>query len=68
MDNFRNSVKNIMFVFLLLFVALITYIAYFQTFQANSIAEKEGKFVIDNDKLIHLRSISARNYLMQENR
>ena len=42
MDNFRNSVKNIMFVFLLLFVALITYIAYFQTFQANSIAEKEG--------------------------
>ena len=42
MDNFRNSVKNIMFVFLLLFVGLITYIAYFQTFQANSIAEKEG--------------------------
>ena len=26
------------------------------------------KFVIENDQLIHLRSISARNYLMQENR
>ena len=25
------------------------------------------KFVIDNDQLIHPRSVKARNYLMQEN-
>lgn len=42
MGDFRNSVKKVMIVFLVLFVALITYIAYFQAFKAPSIAADEG--------------------------
>lgn len=40
--DFRNSVKRVMVVILLLFVALITYIAYFQAFRAPSIASDQG--------------------------
>ena len=42
MNDFRNSVKQVMVVFLFLFVALITYIAYFQAFKASDIAADEG--------------------------
>lgn len=42
MNDFRNSVKKVMVVFLFLFVALITYIAYFQAFKATDIAEDSG--------------------------
>lgn len=42
MGDFRNSVKKVMIVFLILFVALITYIAYFQAFKAPDIAADEG--------------------------
>lgn len=42
MNDFRNSVKQVMVVFLFLFVALITYIAYFQAFKASDIATDNG--------------------------
>ena len=42
MNDFRSSVKKIMAVFLFLFIALISYIAYFQLFQAPSIAADQG--------------------------
>lgn len=42
MNDFRNSVKQVMVVFLFLFVALITYIAYFQAFKASDIAADNG--------------------------
>lgn len=42
MKDFNNSVKRIMVIFLFLFVGLISYIAYFQTFRAPSIAEDQG--------------------------
>ena len=38
MNDFRNNVKRVMAVFLVLFVALISYIAYFQIFEAPGIA------------------------------
>ena len=40
-DN-SNSIKQVMIVFLFCFVALISYIAYFQTFSAPAIAEQPG--------------------------
>lgn len=42
MNDFRNSVKNVMVVFLILFVSLISYIAYFQAFKATDIAAQQG--------------------------
>lgn len=42
MDDFRNNVKQVMAVFLFLFVALISYIAYFQVFEAPTLAEDSG--------------------------
>ena len=42
MNDFKNSVKGVMAVFLVLFVGLISYIAYFQTFKANDIANDSG--------------------------
>lgn len=42
MNDFRNNVKKVMAVFLILFVALISYIAYFQTFKAPDIAAQQG--------------------------
>ena len=39
MNNLAKSVKNIMTIFLILFVGLISYIAYFQIFKAPAIAE-----------------------------
>ena len=42
MNDFRKNVKVVMAIFLMLFVSLITYIAYFQTFRSSEIAEKEG--------------------------
>ena len=42
MNDFRNNVKKVMAVFLILFVALISYIAYFQTFKAPDIATQQG--------------------------
>lgn len=38
MNDFKDSVKKVMFIFLFFFVALISYIAYFQTFKAPDIA------------------------------
>lgn len=42
MNDFKNSVKGVMVVFLVLFVGLISYIAYFQTFRASDIASDSG--------------------------
>lgn len=42
MNDFRSNVKKVMVVFLFLFVGLISYIAYFQTFKAPKLAEDEG--------------------------
>ncbi|WP_143315968.1 penicillin-binding protein 2 [Clostridium sp. HBUAS56017] len=42
MNDFRNSVKKVMVVFLFFFVALISYIAYFQAFQAPDLAASTG--------------------------
>ena len=42
MKNISDSVKQVMVVFLFLFVALISYIAYFQVFTATNIAEQQG--------------------------
>ncbi|MBC2504744.1 penicillin-binding protein 2, partial [Clostridium saccharobutylicum] len=42
MKNVSNSIKQVMVVFLFCFVALISYIAYFQVFSAPTIAESEG--------------------------
>lgn len=42
MKNISNSIKQVMVVFLFLFVALISYIAYFQVFSAPKIAEEQG--------------------------
>lgn len=42
MKNVSNSIKQVMVVFLFCFVALITYIAYFQVFSAPNIAEQQG--------------------------
>ena len=42
MNDFRNSVKKVMVVFLFCFIALISYIAYFQAFRAHDIAAEQG--------------------------
>ncbi|AWK50101.1 penicillin-binding protein [Clostridium beijerinckii] len=42
MKNISNSIKQVMVVFLFCFVALISYIAYFQVFSAPNIAEGQG--------------------------
>ncbi|EHJ02290.1 penicillin-binding protein transpeptidase [Clostridium sp. DL-VIII] len=42
MKNVSNSIKQVMIVFLFCFVALISYIAYFQVFSAPAIAEGAG--------------------------
>lgn len=42
MKNISNSIKQVMVVFLFCFVALISYIAYFQVFSAPTIAEQQG--------------------------
>lgn len=42
MNDFRNSVKKVMIVFLFCFIALISYIAYFQAFRAHDIAAEQG--------------------------
>jgi cell division protein FtsI/penicillin-binding protein 2 len=42
MNDFRNSVKKVMVVFLFCFIALISYIAYFQAFRAPDIAAQQG--------------------------
>jgi cell division protein FtsI/penicillin-binding protein 2 len=42
MNDFRGSVKKVMVVFLFFFVALISYIAYFQAFQAPDLAVSTG--------------------------
>lgn len=42
MNDFRNSVKKVMVVFLFFFVALISYIAYFQAFKAPELASQPG--------------------------
>lgn len=41
MNDFRNSVKGVMVVFLFFFVALISYIAYFQAFKAHDLATSD---------------------------
>lgn len=42
MKNVSNSIKQVMVIFLFCFVALISYIAYFQVFSAPNIAEEQG--------------------------
>lgn len=42
MNNFKNSVKNVMIVFTIFFVGLISYIAYFQAFKAHDISNDTG--------------------------
>jgi len=42
LKNSSNSIKQVMVVFLFCFVALISYIAYFQVFSAPNIAEQQG--------------------------
>jgi cell division protein FtsI/penicillin-binding protein 2 len=42
LKNVSNSIKQVMVVFLFCFVALISYIAYFQVFSAPKIAEQQG--------------------------
>ena len=42
MKNVSNNIKQVMVVFLFCFVALISYIAYFQVFSAPNIAEEKG--------------------------
>ena len=42
MNDFKDSVKKVMIIFLFFFVALISYIAYFQTFKAPDIAADAG--------------------------
>ncbi|MVX62961.1 penicillin-binding protein 2 [Clostridium chromiireducens] len=42
MKNISDSIKQVMVVFLFLFVALISYIAYFQVFSAPNIADQQG--------------------------
>lgn len=52
-DN-SNNIKQVMIVFLFCFVALISYIAYFQTFSAPSIAEQPGNkriYAVSNEVL-----------------
>ena len=52
-DN-SNSIKQVMIVFLFCFVALISYIAYFQTFSAPGIAEQPGNkriYAVSNEVL-----------------
>ena len=41
-DDIKKSVTKVMMVFLFCFIALITYIAYFQAFKAPEIAAKPG--------------------------
>lgn len=42
MNDFKDNVKKVMVIFLFFFVALISYIAYFQTFKAPDIAADQG--------------------------
>ncbi|MDO5517001.1 MAG: penicillin-binding protein 2 [Clostridium sp.] len=42
MKNISDSIKQVMVVFLFCFVALISYIAYFQVFSAPNLAEQQG--------------------------
>lgn len=52
-DN-SNSIKQVMVVFLFCFVALISYIAYFQTFSAPAIADQPGNkriYAVSNEVL-----------------
>lgn len=63
MKNVSNSIKQVMVVFLFLFVALISYIAYFQVFSAPKIAEQTG-----NKRLWAIRNEVLRGTIYDRNK
>ncbi|MDS0526228.1 penicillin-binding protein 2 [Clostridium sp. SHJSY1] len=54
MNDFRNSVKGVMVVFLFFFVALISYIAYFQAFEAHDLAtsNSNGRVIAKKNEVV----------------
>lgn len=46
MNDLKKNVTKVMIVFLFLFIALISYIAYFQVFKAYNIAHKQGNRIV----------------------
>lgn len=63
MKNVSNSIKQVMVVFLFFFVALISYIAYFQVFSAPNIAEQTG-----NKRLWAIRNEVLRGTIYDRNK
>lgn len=63
MKNLSNSVKQVMVVFLFCFVALISYIAYFQFFLADNIANEQG-----NQRLWAVRNEVLRGTIYDRNK
>ncbi|OOM16613.1 peptidoglycan D,D-transpeptidase FtsI family protein [Clostridium saccharobutylicum] len=63
MKNISDSVKQVMVVFLFCFVALISYIAYFQFFSAPTIAEQDG-----NQRLWAVRNEVLRGTIYDRNK
>jgi len=63
MNDFRSSVKKVMVVFLFCFIALISYIAYFQAFRAPDIAAQQG-----NKRLWAKRNEVLRGTIYDRNR
>lgn len=63
MKNVSNSVKQVMVVFLFCFVALISYIAYFQFFLADNIANQQ-----DNKRLWAVRNEVLRGTIYDRNK
>lgn len=63
MKNVSNSIKQVMVVFLFFFVALISYIAYFQVFSAPKIAEQTG-----NKRLWAIRNEVLRGTIYDRNK
>ena len=50
MNQFGNNVKKVMIVFLFLFIALISYIAYFQAFKAPDLAKDTNNKRVAGEK------------------
>lgn len=63
MKNVSNSVKQVMVVFLFCFVALISYIAYFQVFLADNLANEQG-----NKRLWAIRNEVLRGTIYDRNK
>jgi len=63
LKNVSNSIKQVMVVFLFCFVALISYISYFQVFSAPNIAEQQG-----NQRLWAVRNEVLRGTIYDKNK